>query len=83
MSETKVETQRRLSPESVQLINEIWDLLVNITGAKPTPEQMRKYTGGKDEYELRKLAYQLREKYRATPTNKSVIEGGEGSAESN
>lgn len=81
MGETKTVTKRVLSAESVQLINEIWQLVNDMTGKNPTPEQMRTYVEGKDEYQLRKLALQLREEYRGSPskgTTQEYKEGGEG-----
>lgn len=87
MGEVKTETVRKLSPESVTLINEIWELLGHLKGENPTPEQMREATGGKDEYQLRKLALQLRDKWRK-PSKSSQTqtaeadykEGGEGTS---
>ena len=80
MGETKVVTERKLSAESVQLINEIWQLVTDLTGKNPTPEAMRTYVQGKDEYQLRKLALSLREQYRdgKSTTQKEYKEGGEG-----
>ena len=84
MGEVKTETKRALSAESVTLINEIWELIGHINGGNPTAEQMRTAVGGKDEYQLRKLALQLREQWRS-PSKKSTTqktedtkEGGEG-----
>lgn len=84
MGETKVVTERKLSAESVQLINEIWELAGHLTGKNPTPEQMRAYVEGKDEYQLRKLALQLREQWRggkSTTQETKPKEGGEGQYE--
>lgn len=85
MGEVKTETKRVLSAESVQLINEIWELAGQISGKNPTPEQMRDYVQGKDEYQLRKLALQLREQWRdgkkSTTQETKPKEGGEGQYE--
>ena len=80
MGEAKVVTERKLSAESVQLINEIWQLVTDITGKNPTPAAMRTYVQGKDEYQLRKLALALREQYRdkGTTQKEEFKEGGEG-----
>lgn len=79
MGEVKTETKRALSAESVQLINEIWELAGHISGKNPTPEQMRTYVEGKDEYQLRKLALQLRDQWRGgKSTTQETKEGGEG-----
>lgn len=82
MGEVKTETKRVLSAESVQLINEIWELVNNITGKNPTPEAMKTYVQGKDEYQLRKLALSLREQWRNAAPSKGTTqehkEGGEG-----
>lgn len=83
MGEVKTETKRALSAESVQLINEIWELVNNVTGKNPTPEQMRTYVEGKDEYQLRKLALSLRDQWRGgkkstTQEDTTAKEGGEG-----
>lgn len=87
MGDVKTETKRVLSAESVQLINEIWELVNNITGKNPTPEQMKTYVQDKDEYQLRKLALQLREQWRGgkkstTQETKEAKEGGEGQYDS-
>lgn len=87
MSETKTVTERKLSVESVTLINEIWELIGHITGKDPSAEQMRSATQGKDEYQLRKLALQLRDQWRrpskSTPkpeADTEFKEGGEGTS---
>lgn len=81
MGEVKTETARKLSPESVMLINEIWELIGHINRENPTPAQMREATQGKDEYQLRKLALQLRDKWRKPSKDQQkpeYNEGGEG-----
>jgi hypothetical protein len=78
MGETKT-VQKALSQEAIQLINEIWELMGHISGTDATPEQVRAATQGKDEYQLRKLALQLREQWR-TPSKSGTTpkQGGEG-----
>lgn len=83
MGKVKTETKRALSAESVTLINEIWELIGHINGNNPTAEQMRTAVQGKDEYQLRKLALELREKWRTpakgtTQKTEPTKEGGEG-----
>jgi hypothetical protein len=82
MSKLKTEVKVELSKEAVILINEIWELIGHITGNNPTADQMRTAVGGKDEYQLRKLALQLRDQWRSpgkkSSTQEGAKEGGEG-----
>lgn len=85
-TKTETETRRALSAESVQLINEIWELSGHVTGHNPTPEEMRTLTQGKDEYQLRKIALKLRDQWRGSPAKSTTQEdnskeGGEGQYE--
>jgi hypothetical protein len=85
MNQTKTEVVR-LSAESVTLIEEIWELAGNLSGKNPSAEQMRAYVQGKDEYQLRKLALQLRDQWRGGSKKETVQEeanvreGGEGTS---